>query len=288
MLRTVFIILCLLQASLSLALSSSGEEFHNDDANFLTSYSRHSDTHSLPSGLLYRVLHSGDKDASPVDSDQACSVRYKGTTLRGEVFLSSEKLGKQASLLVPKEVSLMGFREALSAMKEGDHWEVVIPAHLGYGDLTMGKYVKPGATLIIDVEVEVVVVSAVHVVTQGMSLFTRQALGMAVLVIYAGYAYFENKGQMGKANAAPTLHPKDHFDRPDNAVVFLKIAIGNEILDRIEIELFTSVCPKTAENFRCLVSEIGVMCILAWCDTRLSFHVPGLSFSTLNIFTVHW
>ena len=35
-----------------------------------------------------------------------------------------------------------------------------------------------------------------------------------------------------------------------NPVVFLDIAIGGVPSGRIKIELFSDVCPKTAENFR--------------------------------------
>merc|ERR1719375_2156142 len=39
---------------------------------------------------------------------------------------------------------------------------------------------------------------------------------------------------------------------PENPRVFFDMTIGEEAAGRIEIELFAKVCPKTAENFRCL------------------------------------
>merc|ERR1712232_1188848 len=38
----------------------------------------------------------------------------------------------------------------------------------------------------------------------------------------------------------------------DNPRVFFEISIGDEAAGRVEFELFKKICPKTAENFRCL------------------------------------
>jgi peptidylprolyl isomerase len=45
---------------------------------------------------------------------------------------------------------------------------------------------------------------------------------------------------------------KFHNPIPTNPVVFLEITIGAEVVGRVEIELFSDTCPKTAENFRAL------------------------------------
>jgi FKBP-type peptidyl-prolyl cis-trans isomerase len=41
-----------------------------------------------------------------------------------------------------------GWVEALSKMKEGDEWELVIPAALGYGAEGAGSDIPPNATLV--------------------------------------------------------------------------------------------------------------------------------------------
>ncbi|CAD7961550.1 unnamed protein product [Amoebophrya sp. A120] len=46
---------------------------------------------------------------------------------------------------------------------------------------------------------------------------------------------------------------------PDHPIVFLDIRIGSREVGRLEIELNTTVTPKTAENFRCLCTgELGL------------------------------
>uniref|UniRef100_A0A8C6UNR5 PPIase cyclophilin-type domain-containing protein n=1 Tax=Neogobius melanostomus TaxID=47308 RepID=A0A8C6UNR5_9GOBI len=38
---------------------------------------------------------------------------------------------------------------------------------------------------------------------------------------------------------------------------FMDVAIGNVLVGRIVVELFSDVCPKTCENFRCLCTGNG-------------------------------
>eukprot|EP01051_Picozoa_sp_SAG22_P000667 SAG22_NODE_19_length_32182_cov_39.206963_24_plen_44_part_00 len=38
-------------------------------------------------------------------------------------------------------------------MKEGDAWELVVPPHLAYGDQQRGALIKPGSTLIFELEI---------------------------------------------------------------------------------------------------------------------------------------
>ena len=118
---------------------SLGDEEFDVDVNsiFLDNYVKeHSDVIRLPSGVLYRVLREGAEGAPHVTPDQACALRYIGTTLTGDVFISSNKKGTLPSDVLPSSLTLPGWREALSLMKEGDHWEIVLPAHLAYGTAT--------------------------------------------------------------------------------------------------------------------------------------------------------
>jgi FKBP-type peptidyl-prolyl cis-trans isomerase len=40
--------------------------------------------------------------------------------------------------------------EALSLMKEGDHWQIVLPSELGYGSEGAGKDIPGNQTLVFD------------------------------------------------------------------------------------------------------------------------------------------
>jgi FKBP-type peptidyl-prolyl cis-trans isomerase FklB len=88
----------------------------------------------LPSGLQYRVIKSGNGQTPT--ADDTVTVSYKGTRVDGYVF-DSTKPGETRDLPVSKLIP--GWTEALSMMKEGDEWELVVPAKLAYGEERSGN-----------------------------------------------------------------------------------------------------------------------------------------------------
>ncbi|HEX3675085.1 MAG TPA: FKBP-type peptidyl-prolyl cis-trans isomerase [Rhizomicrobium sp.] len=100
----------------------------------------------LPSGLQYRVIKSGTglSPRSPMDT---VVVVYKGWTIDGHVF-DQTKPGQPAHF--PAGGLIRGWVEALKHMKEGDEWELVIPASLAYGETGAGGVIGPNQTLVFD------------------------------------------------------------------------------------------------------------------------------------------
>merc|ERR1711933_329365 len=58
-------------------------------------------------------------------------------------------------------------------------------------------------------------------------------------------------GSAGSAVKGPTV-PLNEASSSENPRVFFDMEIGGEAAGRIEMELFNTVTPKTAENFRAL------------------------------------
>jgi len=106
----------------------------------------------LPSGLQYRVIKSGT-GISPRGPMDMVTVTYKGWLIDGKVFDQTQP-GQtaqfQAGGLIP------GWVEALRRMKEGDEWELVIPAALGYGAAGAGGAIPPNQTLVFDMQLSAV------------------------------------------------------------------------------------------------------------------------------------
>jgi FKBP-type peptidyl-prolyl cis-trans isomerase len=99
-----------------------------------------------PDGLQYRVIKSGNgRTPGP---DDVVTVAYKGALVDGYVF-DQTKPGDTHDLPVAKLIP--GWQEALSLMKEGDEWELVIPAELGYGANRAGN-VPPNQALIFNMQ----------------------------------------------------------------------------------------------------------------------------------------
>jgi FKBP-type peptidyl-prolyl cis-trans isomerase len=118
------------------------------NAKFLADNSREHGVVTRPSGLQYKILRSGyGKRPAPTD---VVTVYYTGSLINGQVFDGTEPgLPAQfkASALIP------GWTEALTLMREGDKWHLVIPANLAYGARGAGEgAIPPNQTLVFDVE----------------------------------------------------------------------------------------------------------------------------------------
>jgi FKBP-type peptidyl-prolyl cis-trans isomerase len=101
---------------------------------FLAAFAKKPDVIARPSGLLYRVITPGSGE-SP-DPDDTVTVVYKGEMVDGVVF-DQTKAGETTKLPVNKVIP--GWQEALSLMKVGDEWEIVVPSNLGYGAVRSGN-----------------------------------------------------------------------------------------------------------------------------------------------------
>ncbi len=100
------------------------------------------------SGLQYSVEKEGT-GAKPTASDRV-KVHYTGKLLDGKVFDSSVERGQPAEFGVSEVIK--GWTEALQLMPVGSKWKLYIPSELAYGDRAAGPDIKPGSTLVFDVE----------------------------------------------------------------------------------------------------------------------------------------
>jgi FKBP-type peptidyl-prolyl cis-trans isomerase FklB len=100
------------------------------------------------SGLQYIVLKEGT-GPKPTAADRV-KCDYEGRLLDGTVFDSSIKQGHPIEFAVGGVIK--GWTEALQLMTVGSKYRLFIPSDLGYGDQQMGPDIKPGSTLIFDVD----------------------------------------------------------------------------------------------------------------------------------------
>jgi FKBP-type peptidyl-prolyl cis-trans isomerase FklB len=102
----------------------------------------------MDSGLQYQVIKPGSGE-SPKMTDTV-KVHYEGRTTDGKKFDSSYDRGKPAQFALQGVVK--GFSEALTHMKPGAKWKVIIPPELGYGPRGAGKAIGPNQVLVFDLE----------------------------------------------------------------------------------------------------------------------------------------
>ena len=97
------------------------------------------------SGLQYKVIKEG-KGKKPTSGD-IISVKYKGTTIDGQVFDEQTE-----PVDFPLDNMIQGWVEGLALMSEGSTYELYIPSALGYGEQGAGDLIKPNSVLIFNVE----------------------------------------------------------------------------------------------------------------------------------------
>ncbi|HXH83404.1 MAG TPA: FKBP-type peptidyl-prolyl cis-trans isomerase [Candidatus Tectomicrobia bacterium] len=101
-----------------------------------------------PSGAVVTTLKAGT-GASPAATDRV-KVHYHGTLTDGTVFDSSVQRGEPATIPLDKVITC--WSEAIPTMKVGGKSRLVCPAETAYGDRGAPPRIKPGATLVFEVE----------------------------------------------------------------------------------------------------------------------------------------
>ena len=135
---------------------------------YLASYARKPGVITRPSGLEYRVIRSGLIGRRPSLGDTV-RLAFTGKLIDGKPFDGSAA-GFPATLPL-SSISLHGLSEALQMMREGDRWELVVPASLGFGTRGTGEgTVPPNQTLVFDVTLVQVIPASSAGGDQGMSL----------------------------------------------------------------------------------------------------------------------
>ena len=118
------------------------------NAAFLAANAKKPGVAVRPSGLQTRILHSGF-GRQPRSTDYV-TVYYTGALINGKVFDGTEP-GMPMRFKVNSVIS--GWTEALCLMHTGDHWQIVIPSRLAYGEAgTPDGSIPPNQTLVFEVE----------------------------------------------------------------------------------------------------------------------------------------
>lgn len=102
---------------------------------------------TLPSGVQYKILKTGD-GKKPIESDLV-EVHYRGTLLDGTEFDGTEA-GQSATLKVSALIA--GWKEALKLMPAGSKWQIYIPPQFAYGERGVGSDIGPNETLVFELE----------------------------------------------------------------------------------------------------------------------------------------
>jgi FKBP-type peptidyl-prolyl cis-trans isomerase len=104
------------------------------------------------SGLYYIVTQPGA--GATAKAGQTVSVKYKGTTLDGKVFDSSDNPqlgGKPYQFTLGQRQVIQGWDEGITLLNKGAKGTLLVPSTMGYGPQTQGT-IPANAVLRFDVE----------------------------------------------------------------------------------------------------------------------------------------
>lgn len=128
------------------AVAAEGEK--KTGTAFLTKAAGEPGATKTASGLVIKAVKPGS-GASPKATDKV-KVHYHGTLIDGTVFDSSVQRGEPVTF--PLENVIPCWTEGLQLMKVGGKSRLVCPSNLAYGDKGAPPQIKPGATLVFEVE----------------------------------------------------------------------------------------------------------------------------------------
>jgi FKBP-type peptidyl-prolyl cis-trans isomerase len=139
-----------LEAFVNARSAAAAEKEKAAGAAFAAQMGAETGAEKFPSGLVYRVLTPGT-GPSPSATDTV-RVKYRGTLRDGSEFDSStEPVSFPLNGVVPC------FSEGIAKMKVGGKSKLVCPSSIAYGDQGRAPRIRPGATLVFEVElVEIV------------------------------------------------------------------------------------------------------------------------------------
>lgn len=131
--------------------SSTQANWDAGNAAYLTWNAARGGWTTTASGLQYRRVGLANPSGRHPASTDTVKVHYRGTFVDGREFDSSYARNEPAEF--PLNRVIKGWTEGVGLMREGEKFEFVIPASLGYGERWVGgDELPPNSTLLFTVE----------------------------------------------------------------------------------------------------------------------------------------
>ena len=124
----------------------------------------------LPNGMVYKEIQAGN-GASPKPMDGA-RLQLKLSDIDGKVIENSLERGQPVSIIVGSVFPCLS--QGLQKMKAGGKAQLVCPPDLAYGNQSPDPKIKPGQTLVFDLELLEVVPDAAKRASAGQGAPTGQ------------------------------------------------------------------------------------------------------------------
>ncbi len=106
---------------------------------------------ALPNGIQYRVIEDGNGPA--VRADGQVRILYRASISTGQEFATSYgSANPQPTTVVINESPLAGIKQMLPMMRQGAHWEILLPPEQAYGS-GPGSPIGPNRAVMFDIKI---------------------------------------------------------------------------------------------------------------------------------------
>jgi FKBP-type peptidyl-prolyl cis-trans isomerase len=129
-------------------MKTAGEAEKKKGTEFLEKAAKEKGAKKTESGMIYEELTPGTGE-QPKAADTV-KVNYRGTLIDGTEFDSSYKRNQPATF--PLSGVIKCWTEGVQLMKVGGKAKLVCPSDIAYGDRGSPPLIKPGSTLVFEVE----------------------------------------------------------------------------------------------------------------------------------------
>lgn len=129
-----------------LAAAAEGEK--KSGAQYVANAAAQPGARKTPSGAIVQTIKEGS-GATPKATDTV-TVNYAGTLTDGTPFDSSAKHGGPATFSLGRVIKC--WTEGLQQVKVGGKSRLICPSELAYGDRGSPPAIRPGATLVFEIE----------------------------------------------------------------------------------------------------------------------------------------
>ena len=197
---------------------------------FILTFSCQSDSNKVttPSGLVYEEIIIGN-GSKPIKGDKL-KVHYIGMLEDGTVFDDSYKRGFPIQFFLGKGQVIKAWDEGLLSMNVGGKRKLIVPPHIGYGDLGSPPAIPPNSNLIFEVELISIEKRDIEFDVPGRDEKTDS--GIMMIIHKEGSGEKPTKGESVEIHYTGMLHTGKVFDSTHKKGETYKFTLGDESVIR--------------------------------------------------------
>lgn len=127
---------------------SKKQEYLQRCKDYLQEVANNKEYTPIMEGVYYKILQPANSSKIPT-LENVVTVHYKGQLITGKIFDNSYQRGCPEALRISD--TIIGWQMALTKMRIGEKWQVIIAAEHGYGKRSYDS-IPGGSVLIFEIE----------------------------------------------------------------------------------------------------------------------------------------